>query len=46
MDDDAGRLVDHEQVLVLVRDAKRHLLAFQLPRCRLRYVHLHVLAAF
>lgn len=45
MDDDARRLVDHEQVLVLERDPERHLLVLQDAWRCLRNRQLELLAA-
>ena len=45
MDDDAGRLVDDEHVLVLPGDPERHLLALELVRDRLGHGQLELLAA-
>src|SRR6185437_12274940 len=45
VDDDAGRLVDDEHVLVLVRDPERHVLVLQRRR-RLRHGQLDLLPAF
>jgi hypothetical protein len=46
VDDDAGRLVDHQQVVVLVGDPKRHLFALErLRRGRLELDRLSALEA-
>ena len=45
MDDDPGRLVDHEQVLVLVGDPEGQLLRLEALRC-LERLEGHFLAAF
>jgi hypothetical protein len=45
MHDDAGGLVDDEQVVVLVREAKVELLGLELRLTPVRYVELHLLPA-
>ena len=44
MDDEAGRLVDDDQVVVLVEDVERDRLALRLGRLRLRQVDRHAVA--
>ena len=46
MDDDARRLVHHEQVLVLVRDPERHLLGLDRGRSGLDGLELDLLPTF
>jgi hypothetical protein len=45
MDDHPGRLVDHEEVLVLVRDSQVALLGLEIPFGALGDLHLDELAA-
>ena len=45
MDDDPGRLVDDEEVLVLVGDPKLHRLGLEPARCRARRLELDRLPA-
>ncbi len=46
VDDHAGRLVDDEQVVVLVRDAKRDVLPLDRGRATIRQLELDLLPAF
>ena len=45
VNDETGRLVDDEEVLVLVRDAEIHRFGCELGRCALRRFELDVLAS-